>query len=393
MSGRPWGSASRHRVRPLAFVSDHQAPENRAEVADAVLELCDRADLVIHDAQYTEEEYRAKADVGSLHGRLRGARRGRGRGPTQLVLFHHDPLPHRRRHRPHFWHEAQATESDAGASRRRRSPPGKDRRSTSAAPDLQPTGEEPRMTRARARDGGGSSPDGEGRFEHGTRRSTRRFREVLGHFATGVTDRHRHGGRRARRVHVSGLHVVVPRPPAGRPGPGQVLHQLAPHRRRGDVLRQHPGRGPGGAGPGLRRVGRATSSPASVGTRAAAAPPCSRARWRGWSATFELAHDAGDHELVIGRVREMGVRSGAAPRLLPGRIRPFRAVAVGSRLPAHEGTRRSRPRPCTASLGAVPRITQSDDDRRRRRRRSRRPRRRARPFRRDVPPVVVPAGP
>jgi ribonuclease BN (tRNA processing enzyme) len=74
----------------LAFVSDHQAPEDRAHVDAAVLELCDRADLVIHDAQYTEEEYRAKATWGhstigyAVHvAATAGARR--------LALFHHDP--------------------------------------------------------------------------------------------------------------------------------------------------------------------------------------------------------------------------------------------------------------------------------------------------------------
>ena len=74
----------------VAFVSDHQAPDNRAEVDSAVLELCDRADLVIHDAQYTEEEYRAKATWGhstvgyAVHVAAEA-------GARRLALFHHDP--------------------------------------------------------------------------------------------------------------------------------------------------------------------------------------------------------------------------------------------------------------------------------------------------------------
>jgi len=75
----------------VAFVSDHQAPDNRAEVAEAVLELCDHADLVIHDAQYTEEEYRAKSTWG--HSTIAYAVHVAAEaGAKQLVLFHHDPL-------------------------------------------------------------------------------------------------------------------------------------------------------------------------------------------------------------------------------------------------------------------------------------------------------------
>jgi len=74
----------------VAFVSDHQAPENRAEVDSAVLKLCDGADLVIHDAQYTEEEYRAKATWGhsTVGYAVHVAAEAGGR---RLALFHHDP--------------------------------------------------------------------------------------------------------------------------------------------------------------------------------------------------------------------------------------------------------------------------------------------------------------
>ncbi len=74
----------------LAFVSDHQAPDDRAHVDDAVLELCDHADLVIHDAQYTEEEYRAKATWG--HSTIGyAAHVAATAGARRLALFHHDP--------------------------------------------------------------------------------------------------------------------------------------------------------------------------------------------------------------------------------------------------------------------------------------------------------------
>ncbi|MGA2519444.1 MAG: MBL fold metallo-hydrolase [Acidimicrobiales bacterium] len=75
----------------VAFVSDHQAPDDRSHVAASVLELCDGADLVIHDAQYTEEEYRAKATWG--HSTVSYAVHvAAAAGAKQLAMFHHDPL-------------------------------------------------------------------------------------------------------------------------------------------------------------------------------------------------------------------------------------------------------------------------------------------------------------
>jgi ribonuclease BN (tRNA processing enzyme) len=59
-------------------------------VTDAVLELCDGADLVIHDAQYTPEEFTQKyywghctVDYAVFVAHEAGAKR--------LALFHHDP--------------------------------------------------------------------------------------------------------------------------------------------------------------------------------------------------------------------------------------------------------------------------------------------------------------
>jgi ribonuclease BN (tRNA processing enzyme) len=76
--------------RSVAYLSDHQAPIERRSVDHGVLVLCDDADLVIHDAQYTDEEFVNLPDWGhstaayALHvARESGARR--------LSLFHHDP--------------------------------------------------------------------------------------------------------------------------------------------------------------------------------------------------------------------------------------------------------------------------------------------------------------
>jgi phosphoribosyl 1,2-cyclic phosphodiesterase len=79
-----WGGAT------LAYVSDHQAPLTLDTVADSVLELCDGADLVIHDAQYTPEEFGKKSDWGhcTIDYALLVAQEA---GAQRLVLFHHDP--------------------------------------------------------------------------------------------------------------------------------------------------------------------------------------------------------------------------------------------------------------------------------------------------------------
>jgi ribonuclease BN (tRNA processing enzyme) len=75
----------------VAFVSDHQQPEDRSQVARGVLELCDGADLVIHDSQYTEEEFVVKALWG--HSTIAYAVHvAREAGARQLAMFHHDPL-------------------------------------------------------------------------------------------------------------------------------------------------------------------------------------------------------------------------------------------------------------------------------------------------------------
>jgi phosphoribosyl 1,2-cyclic phosphodiesterase len=74
----------------IAYVSDHQAPLSLDRVDDAVLELCAGVDLLVHDAQYTDEEFAEKAhwghctlDYAALVAKEAGAR--------QLCLFHHDP--------------------------------------------------------------------------------------------------------------------------------------------------------------------------------------------------------------------------------------------------------------------------------------------------------------
>jgi phosphoribosyl 1,2-cyclic phosphodiesterase len=78
----------------VAYLSDHQAPERNGrvlnEVSDAALDLCGDADLLVHDAQYTDAEFAAKAHWGhsTVAYAVEVARRA---GVKRLALFHHDP--------------------------------------------------------------------------------------------------------------------------------------------------------------------------------------------------------------------------------------------------------------------------------------------------------------
>ena len=88
--GPTLGYRAEYDGRAVAYLSDHQAPPGLDTVAAGALELCAGVDLLVHDAQYTPSELRAKPDWGHssvdyavLVARQAGARR--------LALFHHDP--------------------------------------------------------------------------------------------------------------------------------------------------------------------------------------------------------------------------------------------------------------------------------------------------------------
>ena len=74
----------------LAYLSDHQAPSDLHTVAPSVLELCDGADLLLHDAQYTEEEFSALPDWGHSTANY-AVHVAQEAGVRHLTLFHHDP--------------------------------------------------------------------------------------------------------------------------------------------------------------------------------------------------------------------------------------------------------------------------------------------------------------
>ncbi|MDA8057599.1 MAG: MBL fold metallo-hydrolase [Actinomycetota bacterium] len=76
--------------RAIVYLPDHQAPADRRSVDEGVLELCEGADLLVHDAQFTDDEFAAMPDWG--HSTVAYALHVAGSaGVRRLVLFHHDP--------------------------------------------------------------------------------------------------------------------------------------------------------------------------------------------------------------------------------------------------------------------------------------------------------------
>jgi ribonuclease BN (tRNA processing enzyme) len=79
-----WGGAT------VAYISDHQAPPGLDTVDAGVLELCRDVDLLIHEGQYTPEEFATKSDWG--HGTIDYALLvAMEAGARRLCVFHHDP--------------------------------------------------------------------------------------------------------------------------------------------------------------------------------------------------------------------------------------------------------------------------------------------------------------
>ncbi|NNE75083.1 MAG: MBL fold metallo-hydrolase [Acidimicrobiales bacterium] len=81
-----WGQYS------IAYVSDHQQPVDDATVVDdAVLELVDGVDVLIHDAQFTDGEFAERSHWGHCTAEYAVEVAHQGNVGT-LALFHHDPF-------------------------------------------------------------------------------------------------------------------------------------------------------------------------------------------------------------------------------------------------------------------------------------------------------------
>lgn len=79
-----------HGGRSVTYISDHQAPESLDSIDDDVLELAAGTDLLIHDAQYTDEDWKTKSHWGhcTVEYAVDVAMKA---GVRALALFHHDP--------------------------------------------------------------------------------------------------------------------------------------------------------------------------------------------------------------------------------------------------------------------------------------------------------------
>lgn len=75
----------------VAYVADHQQPGvGSTSVADSVLELCAGVDLLIHDAQFDDEEFEQKPTWGHCTVDY-AVEVAVASGACRLALFHHDP--------------------------------------------------------------------------------------------------------------------------------------------------------------------------------------------------------------------------------------------------------------------------------------------------------------
>lgn len=94
--GRMFGYRISDGVSTFTYVSDHgpidagPGPEGLGEYHPAIMELAEGADLLIHDAQYTVEEFGPRSHFG--HSAVDyTVNLGLKAGVKRLLLFHHDP--------------------------------------------------------------------------------------------------------------------------------------------------------------------------------------------------------------------------------------------------------------------------------------------------------------
>lgn len=93
--GRTFGFRVSDGTHSMAYMSDHSpinigpGPFGDGEIHDAALELANGVDLLLHDAQYTADEFEARKTFG--HTTIDYAvRLGEAAGVGQVMLFHHD---------------------------------------------------------------------------------------------------------------------------------------------------------------------------------------------------------------------------------------------------------------------------------------------------------------
>jgi len=89
--GPTLGYRIEHAGHSVAYLPDHQQPaDGTLDIADAVAELVEGVDVLIHDSQYTTDEFRHRATWGHCTGDY-ALHIARTFDVGTLVMFHHDP--------------------------------------------------------------------------------------------------------------------------------------------------------------------------------------------------------------------------------------------------------------------------------------------------------------
>ncbi len=109
--GETNGYRIQNSIGSVAYVSDHQQPADGSNtVAAEVVELCRDVDVLIHDAQYSPEEFQSRSDWG--HSTPQYALEvAKAAGAKRLVMFHHDPS-----HTDDWLRTMEASMVEAGAA-------------------------------------------------------------------------------------------------------------------------------------------------------------------------------------------------------------------------------------------------------------------------------------
>ncbi len=78
--------------RSLVFITDNELTDGhwKGRTFKHYVEFCEGADVLIHDSQYTPEEYKTRINWGHSH-YLSTLRLAKESGVRSLILFHHDP--------------------------------------------------------------------------------------------------------------------------------------------------------------------------------------------------------------------------------------------------------------------------------------------------------------
>ena len=328
--GAPRGATNGYRVELGGVASPTSATisspsDGRRRSSPIACSSCATASTCSSTTRSTRPTSSREGALGPLHGRVRGRRRPRGRGPPAGAVPPRPRPPRRRRRRA----ARRRPDLGDGAGSTRSSP--RPRASRSPALGV-PTAVRRGSTR------GGSAV--ESRRSNRPIRSQRepshapfdeaRFRQVLGHFPTGVTVITAVDAGAPVGMAVGSFTSLSLEPPLVLFCAGNTSSSWPKIRDAGVFCVNILGRRPGGRVPGLRQQGAPTSSPGSAATprrsrasrcidgvagvdrlhdRRRPSTPATTTSWSAGSNDLDVSHEA------------------RPARVLPGRLRPLRGLS------------------------------------------------------------------